>query len=74
MYSKIIEEKRIPFHDDLVRNDTYFLGKEINLVTNEFFVMNEIKNFTYEINFVTYEINIFTSENILSRVNFIGQF
>ena len=33
----VIISYRSPFHDVLVRNEIYFVGKDINFVTNEFF-------------------------------------
>ena len=53
----------IPFHDVLVKNEIYFVGKEIKFVINDFvFIINEIIIFPNETNFVTYEIYVFTNE------------
>ena len=60
-----------PFQDVLARNDIYFVGKEINFVTDEFFfVENEIKMFTNEINFVTHAINVFVNEKYYTKSKF----
>ena len=60
---RAIRKGTIPFYEVLVRNEIYFVGKEIIFFKNEFFfVLDDIKFFTNEINFVTHEINVFINE------------
>ena len=62
-------DKSKPYLDALVRNDIYFVGKEIRFVTSElFFVISEVNIFKDEINFVTYEINHTQAKYIMQKL------